>query len=95
MAKEELALQEGISFGVKLILSEKDQKLVLPKGSFYQETTGNWIFVVNGQKAERRPIKLGKENPYYYEVLEGLYEGEKVVTSSYKDYKDVEELNLE
>ncbi|MFA5555977.1 MAG: HlyD family efflux transporter periplasmic adaptor subunit [Flavobacteriaceae bacterium] len=95
LTKEELALQEGISFGVKLILSEKDQKLVLPKGSFYQETTGNWIFVVNGQKAERRPIKLGKENPYYYEILDGLYEGEKVITSSYKDYKDVEELNLE
>lgn len=95
LTKEELALQEGISFGVKLILSEKDQKLVLPKGSFYQETTGNWIFVVNGQKAERRTIKLGKENPYYYEILDGLYEGEKVITSSYKDYKDVEELNLE
>ncbi len=95
LSKEELALQEGISFGVKLILSERDQKLVLPKGSFYQETSGSWIFVVNGQKAERRQIKLGKENPYYYEVLDGLYEGEKVITSSYKDYKDIEELNLE
>ena len=95
LSSEELALQEGISFGVKLILSERDQKLVLPKGSFYQETSGNWIFVVNGQKAERRQIKLGKENPYYYEVLDGLYEGEKVITSSYKDYKEVEELNLE
>jgi HlyD family secretion protein len=95
LSTEELALQEGISFGVKLILSERDQKLVLPKGSFYQETSGNWIFVINGQKAERRQIKLGKENPYYYEVLDGLYEGEKVITSSYKDYKDIEELNLE
>ncbi len=95
LSTEELALQEGISFGVKLILSERDQKLVLPKGSFYQETSGSWIFVVNGQKAERRQIKLGKENPYYYEVLDGLYEGEKVITSSYKDYKDIEELNLE
>jgi HlyD family secretion protein len=95
VSTEEMALQEGISFGVKLILSERDQKLVLPKGSFYQETSGSWIFVVNGQKAERRQIKLGKENPYYYEVLDGLYEGEKVITSSYKDYKDVEELNLE
>lgn len=95
LSKDELALQEGIGFGVKLILSERDQKLVLPKGSFYQETSGNWIFVVNGQKAERRQIKIGKENPYYYEVLDGLYEGEKVITSSYKDYKDVEELNLE
>lgn len=95
ISAEELALQEGLSFGVKLILSEKDQKLVLPKGSFYQETSGKWIFVLNGQKAERRKIKLGKENPYYYEIIDGLYEGEKVITSSYKDYKDVEELQLQ
>lgn len=94
-SKENIVLQDGLSFGVKLILSEKNKILVVQKGSFNQETAGKWIFVVKGNKAERRNIKLGRENPSYYEVLEGLKEGESVVTSSYTDYKDIEELSLE
>ncbi|WP_269234389.1 efflux RND transporter periplasmic adaptor subunit [Flavobacterium flavigenum] len=93
-SKENIALQDGLSFGVKLILSEKNKTLVVPKGSFNQETAGKWIFVVKGNKAERRDIKLGRENPSYYEVLEGLKEGETVITSSYSDYKDIEELSI-
>ena len=93
-SKEEITLQDGLSFGVKLILSEKNKTLVVPKGSFNQETAGKWIFVVKGNKAERRNIKLGRENPSYYEILEGLKEGESVITSSYSDYKDVEELSI-
>ena len=87
-------MQDGLSFGVKLILSEKNKTLVVPKGSFNQETAGKWIFVVKGNKAERRNIKLGRENPSYYEILEGLKEGEYVITSSYSDYKDIEELSI-
>lgn len=94
-SKEELVLQDGLSFGIKLILSEKNKILVIPKGSFNQETAGKWLFVVNGSKAVRRNIKLGRENPSYYEVLEGLKQGEKVITSSYADYKEVEELNIQ
>ncbi|KOP40072.1 RND transporter [Flavobacterium sp. NLM] len=94
-SKEEIALQDGLSFGVKLILSEKNKILVVQKGSFNQETAGKWIFVVKGNKAERRNIKLGRENPSYYEVLEGLKEGESVVISSYSDYKDIEELSIQ
>jgi HlyD family secretion protein len=94
-SKEDLALQDGLSFGIKLILSEKNKILVIPKGSFNQETAGKWLFVVNGNKAVRRNIKLGRENPSYYEVLEGLKQGEKVITSSYADYKEVEELNIQ
>ncbi len=94
VSKEEIVLQDGLSFGVKLILSEKNKTLVVSKGSFNQETAGKWIFVVKGNKAERRNIKLGRENPSYYEVLEGLKEGESVITSSYTDYKDVEELSI-
>jgi HlyD family secretion protein len=75
-SKEDLALQDGLSFGVKLILSEKNKILVIPKGSFNQETAGKWLFVVNGNKV-RRKIKLGRENPSYYEVLEGLKQGRK------------------
>jgi HlyD family secretion protein len=88
-------LQQGLSFSVRLNLSEKSKTMLLSKGSFYQETAGKWIFVVNGNTAERRTIKLGRENPLYYEVLEGLKVGEKVITSSYQDYKEVEVLNLE
>jgi HlyD family secretion protein len=95
VSKENIALQDGLSFGVKLILSERNKILVLQKGSFNQETAGKWIFVVKGNKAEKRNIKLGRENPSYYEVLEGLKEGESVIISSYSDYKDIEELNIQ
>jgi HlyD family secretion protein len=90
-----LSLQQGTSFGVRLTLSDKEKRLVIPKGQFFQETAGKWIFVVKGNKAERREIKTGRENPDYYEVLSGLKAGEKVVVSSYVDYKEVEELSLE
>ncbi len=90
-----LDLKQGISFGVRINLSEKTKTIVLTKGSFYQDTSGKWIFVVNGNKAEKRTIKLGRENPLYYEVLEGLKPNDRVITSSYQDYKDVEILNIE
>lgn len=95
VSSEKLDLKQGLSFGVKLNLSEKTKTVVLSKGSFNEETSGKWIFVINGNKAERKTIKLGRENPLYYEVLGGLKTGEKVITSSYKDYKEVEVLNLE
>ena len=94
ISAKNIDLQQGLSFSVRLNLSEKTKTKLLSKGSFNQETAGKWIFVVNGNSAERRTIKLGRENPLYYEVLEGLKVNEKVVTSSYKDYKDVEVLNL-
>jgi HlyD family secretion protein len=95
VSSEKLDLKQGLSFGVKLNLSEKTKTLVLSKGSFYEETNGKWIFVINGNKAERRTIKLGRENPLYYEVLDGLKVGDKVITSSYKDYTAIEIVNLE
>lgn len=95
VSNENLDLQQGLSFAVRLNLSEKTKSLVLSKGSFYEDTSGKWIFVVNGNKAEKREIKIGRENPLYYEILEGLKEGERVVTSNYKDYKEVEILNIE
>lgn len=92
---ENIDLQQGLSFGVRLNLSEKTKSILLSRGSFNQETAGKWIFVVNGTNAERRNIKLGRENPLYYEVLDGLTVDEKVITSSYKDYKEAAVLNLE
>lgn len=94
-ADKELALQQGLSFSVRLMLSEKQKTLVLPKGRFNEETAGKWIFVVNGDRAERREIKLGRENPVYHEVLGGLKQGDRVVTSSYGNYKETEILNFE
>lgn len=87
-------VKQGLSFGVRLMLSEKTKTTVLPKGSFFDVTAGRWIFVVNGDKAEKRAIKTGRENPIYYEVTEGLKPGDRVVTSSYKDYEKIEVLNI-
>jgi len=92
---KDLDLRQGLSFGIRLLLSEKTKTTVLSKGSFNQDTAGEWIFVVEGNQAVRRKIKLGRENPLYYEVLEGLKSDEKVITSSYKDYKNIEILNLQ
>ena len=91
---ETLDLQQGLSFGVRLFLSEKAKTIVLPKGSFNEETAGKWIFVVDGNSAVKREIRLGRENPIYHEVISGLKPGDKVVTSSYKDYENVEILNF-
>jgi len=87
-------LQEGLSVGVQLILSEKEKKLVIQKGSFYTTTQGKWIFVVNNDKATRRKIELGRENPSVYEVISGLKTNEKVFISNYEDYKEVQELTI-
>jgi HlyD family secretion protein len=95
LSTDNIDLQQGLSFSVRLNLSEKVTTKLLSKGSFNQETAGKWIFVVNGNFAERKAIKLGRENPLYYEVLDGLKVGDKVITSSYKDYTDIEVLNLE
>ena len=81
---------------IRLALSEETQALLLPKGGFYQQTGGNWIFKVNENGT--RPIEwissLGVQNPDYYEVLQGLKPGDKVVTSSYENYGTMQELVL-
>jgi HlyD family secretion protein len=79
-----------------LNLSEETQALLLPKGGFYQQTGGNWIFKVSadGTKAYKADIQLGRQNPDYYEVISGLQPGDKVVTSSYENYGDMQELVL-
>ena len=66
----------------------------MPKGGFYQGSGGNWVFVVDrsGEYAVRRPIKIGRQNIEFFEVLEGLEPGEQVVTSSYDNYMQIEKL---
>ena len=87
-------IRTGQSYNIKLQLGESNQSLLLPKGAFYQNTGGQWIYVVNaaGDEAERRAIRIGKQNAKYYELLEGLEAGEKVITSNYSAFGDAEKI---
>jgi HlyD family secretion protein len=89
-------IRRGQTLQIRLALSDETQAVLLPKGGFYQQTGGNWIFKVSadGKKAYKVDIQLGRQNPDYYEVLEGLKPGDKVVTSSYENYGDMQELVL-
>ena len=79
---------------MKLKLSADTQSLMIPKGNFFKDTNGKWIFVTENGKAVRKNISLGRENPLYYEVLSGLKEGEQVIVSDYSDYKKYEILDI-
>ncbi|MCL1665677.1 RND transporter [Elizabethkingia ursingii] len=87
-------LKIGMTFGLKLKLSADTQSLMIPKGNFFKDTNGKWIFVAEKGKAVRKNISLGRENPLYYEVLSGLKEGEQVIVSDYSDYKKYEILDI-
>ncbi len=89
-------IRRGQTLQIRLALSDETQALLLPKGGFYQQTGGNWIFKVsdNGKTAYKADIQLGRQNPDYYEVLNGLKPGDKVITSSYENYGDMQELVL-
>ncbi len=89
-------IRRGQTLQIRLALSDETTALLLPKGGFYQQTGGNWIFKLseNGQVAYRIDIQLGRQNPDYYEVIQGLKPGDKVVTSSYENYGNMQELVL-
>ncbi len=89
-------IRRGQTLQIFLALSDARQALLLPKGGFYQQTGGNWIFKVtnDGSKAYKVNIQLGNVNTDYYEVLSGLQPGDKVVTSSYENYGTMQELVL-
>ena len=89
-------IRTGQSYNIKLQLGESSEALLLPKGSFFQSTGGQWIFVVNpdGGEAIKRDIRIGKQNSRYYEVLEGLQNGESVITSNYDNFGDAERVVL-
>lgn len=89
-------IRRGQTLQIRLALSDEKQALLLPRGGFYQQTGGNWIFKVseNGNTAYRVDIQLGGQNPDFYEVLQGLKPGDKVVTSSYENYGTMQELVL-
>lgn len=89
-------IRSGQTYYIDLQLGESTEGVLLPRGTFYQATGGKWIFVVDkdGRKAYRRSIRIGRQNPQYYEVLEGLEKGEKVIISGYEAFKDNEVLIL-
>ncbi len=89
-------IRSGQTYYLNLQLGQPTEAVIIPRGSFYQSTGGAWIYVVDasGEKAYRRDIRIGRQNPQYYEVVEGLQAGEKVITSSYDNFGDHDVLLL-
>ncbi len=87
-------MRSGQTFYVELALGKSQQATLIPRGTFFQTTGGNWIFVLDksGRKAYRRNISIARQNPQYYEVTDGLESGERVITSGYEAFKDNEVL---
>jgi len=89
-------IRAGQTYYINLQLGQPEEAILIPRGAFYQNTGGQWIFVVTaeGNKAVRRSIKVGRQNPLYYEILSGIEPGEQVVTSGYDSFGDAQELVL-
>lgn len=87
-------IRAGQSYNIKLQLGASSDALLLPKGGFFTSTGGQWVFVVNGDEALKREIRIGKQNSRYYEVLEGLEPGEQVITSNYDSFGEAERIVL-
>ena len=89
-------IRSGQTYYLNLELGKPTEAVLIPKGTFFQTTGGNWIFVLdkNGTTAYRRNIRIGRQNPQYYEMEEGLEPGERVITSGYEAFKDNEVLKL-
>jgi HlyD family secretion protein len=83
-------IRTGQTYHIRLELGQPEKAVLLPRGGFFQSTGGQWIYVLNGNEteAERRFIRIGKQNPQYYQVQEGLQDGEKVITSGYELFGD-------
>ena len=83
-------IRTGQTYYLNLQLGQPESAILIPRGTFYQKTGGKWIFVLSpeGDKAVKREIRIGRQNPQYYEVLEGLEPGEKVITSGYDNFGD-------
>ena len=89
-------IRSGQTYNLNLQLGQPVEAVYIPRGAFFQKTGGRWIYVVDatGERAYRREIRIGRQNPKFYEILEGLAPGEKVITSSYDNFGDNEELIL-
>ncbi|HVZ96846.1 MAG TPA: HlyD family efflux transporter periplasmic adaptor subunit [Chitinophagaceae bacterium] len=94
--KEPKGIRRGQTLSILLALSDETQAILLPQGGFFNQTGGNWIFKLSadGKTAYRQDIKLNRKSTDFYEVIEGLKPGDKVVTSSYENYGNMQELVL-
>lgn len=90
-------IRSGQTYYINLELGQSSESLLIPRGSFFQSTGGSWIYVLDesGRKAYRRSIRIGRQNPQYYEVLEGLEAGERVLVSGYEGFRAHEVLILD
>jgi len=91
------SIRRGQTLQLNLQLGSPSESMLIPNGAFYQDTGGNWVFVVapDGEKAVRRSVRLGRRNTRFIEVLDGLEIGERVVTSPYTNYLDMDRLDLQ
>jgi HlyD family secretion protein len=88
-------IRRGQSLRMRIELGQSSEELLLPVGGFYKDTGGNWVYVLDqDNRAVKRNIKLGRKNTEHFEVLEGLQPGDKVITSSYENFGDIEVLLL-
>ena len=89
-------IRTGQTYYIDLELGQSEQAVIIPRGTFFQSTGGQWIFVLSadGSQAYRRRIRVGRQNPQHYEIIEGLEPGERVVTSGYEAFKDNEILDI-
>ena len=89
-------IRRGQSLHIRLELGDLSEAVLLPRGGFYQKTGGQWVYIVDPSEtyADKRRIRLGRQNPQVFEVLEGLEPGERVITSSYDSYGDIDKLIL-
>ena len=96
-SEDPAGMRRGQTLQLQLTLGDNTGALLIPNGSFYQETGGNWIFVVSpdGSEAVKRPVRLGRRNTDFIEVLDGLEAGERVVTSPYTSYSGMDRLSLD
>lgn len=94
---EPVGLRRGQTLQVRLTLGDNSDAILIPNGAFYQETGGNWVFVVapDGSEAVKRSVKLGRRNTSFIEVLDGLEPGEKVITSPYTSFVGMDRLSLD
>lgn len=90
-------IRSGQTYYMNLQLGQPEKAILIPRGSFYQNTGGLWIYVIskNGKEAYKREIRIGRQNPQYYEVVDGLKPGDKVITSSYDNFGNNERLVLD
>lgn len=96
VGEEPEGIRRGQTLHIRLALGDLSEAVLIPRGGFYQKTGGQWIYIVDdaGDFAVKRKIRLGRQNTQMFEVLEGLEPGERVVTSSYDSFGDIDKLVL-